>query len=390
MLEAFKQDSEELIGPKGEIHYLDYAATTFMNQSALEKYNWFQENIGVLWGKGHNKLADASYSVFAESIKKIKEFFGINDEYSLIFGKNATEITNILAFSVADFIKSGDVILVGPYEHHSNYLPWKYLARRKDAIFLEMPIVNDVIDIDYLKTIKDRIKICSYSSVANTNGFKVSISSLNDILPARSFVFVDESQKVAHEPIELSNRITGHILSSHKMYGPKNIAGAAVKNVFLNCAKPLLLGGGMISVQKLNDQWKECEKKFYAGTFDVGLVASWAEACDYLSRVTWNRIMIQQRICREFIYSELKNKKNISIISKADSSESLISFVHKNIHSHDVEEEFFERDVIIRSGHMCAQNALKSFGEYAICRISFGLGISDEDLLAAKEVIDKL
>ena len=52
------------------------------------------------------------------------------------------------------FINAGDEILVTELEHHSNYVPWHYLRKKKGAV-IKFASVNDngEIDINEFKNI---------------------------------------------------------------------------------------------------------------------------------------------------------------------------------------------------------------------------------------------
>ena len=369
---------------KRKFYYFDSAATTFMCDMALQKYNEFQHNISVLWGKGNNILAESSKKIFDDSVKILQKHFNISDDYSLILGKNVTEIVNIIAYSIMELLNPLDIILVGPYEHHSNFLPWKYIARKTGALFIEMPIniKSGDIDINYISSISDRVKVVSYSTVSNTNAYSINIEKISNLFKNNRdiLIFTDESQKIAHSNIEISNIISGYILSSHKMYGPKNIAGAFIRNDLIEKMKPIFLGGGMIELQQFDDVWADREYKFYSGTFDVGLILAWAQACKYLESISYNNIKKIEKKYYNKIKEFLEKNNDVKIINNKYSSNSLISFVHSKIHSHDIEDWLSNENIIIRSGHMCAQNALRKIGYNSINRISFGLNIKKNDI----------
>ena len=46
--------------------------------------------------------------------------------------------------------------------------------------------------------------------------------------------------------------------------------------------------------------------------------------------------------------------------------------------------------MIIRSGNLCSQNALRKIGIYAINRISLGIGINDRDIQNLDEAMGKI
>jgi cysteine desulfurase/selenocysteine lyase len=366
-----------------KLHYFDYAATSFMCKSALEAYNRFNSETGVLFGKGFNCLSSRSRTVFENALQRIRRHFLFDGAYSMIIGKNATELINMVALSLESYIDPMDIILVGPYEHHSNHLPWKYLAKRRNAVFFELPLnAQGALNTDYLKSISGRVKVLAYSSIANTNGHCIEPDDLLDSLSQQTLVFVDESQKVAHAPLSHDMRISGHILSSHKMYGPKNIAGAFIRNDILERMEPVFLGGGMIDTQGFTDTWRKGVDKFYSGTYDVGLIDAWAEACSFIQSVGYDAIQRHEADCLERVKNTLRAISGVRITDTGKNAESLLSFKSEFHHPHDIESFLANNDVIIRTGNLCSQNSLRKAGFISLNRVSFGVATDEEDLHA--------
>ena len=373
-----------------ELHYFDYAATTFMYTGAMEKYKEFHNEIGVLFGKGNNKLSDRSRGVFEDAVKNISEHFRFNSSYDMIIGKNTTELINIVALSLEHIIKPMDIIMAGPYEHHSNYLPWKYLAKRSGAIFLEIPLDSmDRMNLDYLKTISSRVKLLAYSSVANSNGYVVEAGELLGALDRETLIFVDESQKTAHGQIVTDERIGGHILSSHKMYGPKNISGAFIRKDILERMEPVILGGGMINTQGFTDTWLNGSNKFFSGTYDVGLIAAWAEACRFVRSVGYEKIDSHEAYCYERIKKIIGSICGVKVIGSEQNAKSMLTFTSSRCHPHDIEAYLASRDIIIRSGNLCSQNSIRKLEQTAVNRISFGLAVDENDLYALERTLQE-
>lgn len=78
------------------IKYLDYAATTFMPDQVIERWVDYQQNIGVSCNRGNGILSDLAEQEYKNSKINILNFFNADDDYDLIFGKNATECLNIV------------------------------------------------------------------------------------------------------------------------------------------------------------------------------------------------------------------------------------------------------------------------------------------------------
>ena len=376
------------------IAYFDYATTTFVPDQVLERYSRYNREIGVSLSRGNTLLHKKAQNAYDEAVNNLINFFTNKSDYRLIFGKNTTELINLISCSIEEYIKPLDFIVVGPYEHHSNYLPWKRLAEKTGALFVEMPITLDgEIDYDYLNKIAPSIKLLSVSEVSNTNGYKIDINKILNNISSNAFVMVDAAQSVAHGPIDVNDKISCIFLSSHKMYGPKNISGVLVKNKFLELLKPVFLGGGMVETVGLTETWMTGENKFLAGTIDASLIVQWSAACDYLKNIGFSEISRKERYIYEKIKNKLKNMNGVTVIEQGGhAATSLISFVHEKIHAHDIQEYFSQNNIFVRSGNLCSQNSLLRYGFNAITRISFGIGITDKCLnkmLNALDCLDK-
>lgn len=363
------------------IAYFDYAATTFMPKNVIDKWVEFHNTHSVFISRGNNTLSVNAMNdlLYAESV--FRSFFDISDNYDFIYTKNVTEAINIVALSLQDYIKPLDIILVGPYEHHSNYLPWKYLCKKTGALFCEMPLDDSgKVDYTYISRYKKQIKIISVSSVSNAFGYKLDIKKICNLIDSSTLLFVDESQSCAHKSICTNNKIAVHFIPSHKMYGPKNIALCSIKKDILNLMNPVLLGGGMVESVGYNDKWLEGRMKFFAGTMDIGLIVAMAESCKYISSISFSKIEHDDELYSNRIKSIL-HTNNCEIISSENScANHIISFKHKILHAHDVCEYLSSKGVIIRCGNLCTQNSLMKIETNAINRISLGIGVSNKDI----------
>ncbi len=375
-----------------KFHYFDYAATTFMPNGVIKTWENYHNQIGVFTGKGNNHISMKAEEFLNRSEEIHRSFFDISSEYQMIYGKNTTEIINLVSKGLEENVEPLDMIIVGPYEHHSNYLPWKYLAKKASATFVELPINADGdVDYEFIKRNSSRIKIISISSVSNVFGFKVDVKKVCEFADDKTLIFVDESQNVAHSKIYRNNKISGYFLSSHKMYGPKNIAGSYLKSSVIPLINPIILGGGMVEKVGSQDDWENGRNKFFAGTLDIGLIGSWGESCNFINQIGIDIIHKKEKALSEYILNILRGNPSFNIIrDNKNCSSSIISFTCEKYHAHDIERILASRDIIIRSGNMCSQNSIRKINNNAICRISLGVGISEENLETLERTLKEI
>jgi len=372
------------------IHYFDYAATCPMPDIVIEEWFKYQTDIGVFVGKGGGILSRLAEKKFSDSETTLRNFFSAAPSDSFIYGKNVTELINIMALSLDSVIQPMDVILVSSYEHHSNYLPWKYLAKRKNALFFELPIDKDGNpDYEYISLIPGKIKIFAFSAVSNSNGIVCDIEKVLCYLPTECIIFEDDSQIVAHRKLYRNERVQCRFLPSHKMYGPKNIAGALIQKNLLERLEPVLLGGGMIDYSGFQDTWKPGAAAFLAGTYDIGLIAAWSAACRFLDDISFSCIECHEKKIEGVLRAFLDNNSGFFNLA-SEKSQSLFSVVHRKFHAHDIAHILAEDNIIVRSGHLCATGTMRKAEIHAITRISIGLGVDNFDFEALLNILEKI
>lgn len=375
------------------LRYLDYAATTFMPDSVMESWLDYQQRIAVGCYRGNGLLSDSAQEAYFRSKNQILTFFEAENTYDALFGKNATECLNLMAYGLKQRLRPGDIILMGPYEHHSNIIPWTVIAKETGACLVQFPILeNGEINYSFVNTLdQKRIKVFSISAISNVNAYMIDFEWFHQFISNRNVISIlDVSQAVGHRKLEFEKiGADAYIMSAHKMYGPKNIGAAIVKKDIIGLLEPFLYGGGMVwNSLGASPKWQEGARRFEAGTFDVGLLKAWAEACRYLENIGMGRIMDSDREIFTYAKKRLINS-GIHVVPGGEEYASLISFQVKNIHPHDIAAVASKNMFEIRTGHMCAQAALDNLGFTALCRLSWGIGSDKEDVNAFVRLIEE-
>ena len=370
----------------GNITYLDYAATTFMPDQVIMNWVDYQQNIGVSCNRGNGILSDYAQQEYINSKSNILKFFDAENEYDLLLGKNATECLNIMAYSLKEKVFQGDIILMGPYEHHSNILPWEKVAREMGACLVQLPLLeNGEINYDFYDILdKKRVKIISISMISNINAYTVDTTWIKKVKKDCNALFIlDASQMVGHCLLECKRiDADAYIMSAHKMYGPKNIAAAIVKKQLIDEMNPVLVGGGMVwNSLGETPSWQLGYRKFEVGTFDVGLVRAWSESCEYLKNIGMDVVSESDEKIWAYVRNRL-DKKLFSVVPGASDFSSMVSFVVNSVHPHDIAEVATSHNFEIRTGHMCAQGTLEQLGYKSLCRLSWGIGSDISDIEA--------
>lgn len=365
--------------------YLDYAATTFMPDAVLRHRTDFDTTIGVSINRSRGYLSKKAEEEYQKSMIRHKVFWNAH-QFEFIYTKNATESLNLLASTLGQNLTCSDIIVMSEYEHHSNLLPWKKIAQQKNATIVNLPIIPESGELDYqlLESLPiEKIKIISLSLVSNTTGYLLDIDRIKNFLKRTSAFFIlDVSQAVGHIKLNFDKvGADAYCMSAHKMYGPKNIGACAVKRDIISQLPPFLLGGGMTwNILDGSPEWQDGALKFLAGTFDIGLITAWRAACDYIDEIGFEQIEHHEKTLYRKLFSEFSKEEKITIIPAGKGEKSILSFIINDLHPHDISAILSKNKIEIRTGHMCAQQALNAMNYSSICRVSWGIGTTVDDI----------
>ncbi|MCP2325492.1 selenocysteine lyase/cysteine desulfurase [Hamadaea flava] len=150
------------------------------------------------------------------------------------------------------------VVFIGPFEHHSNELPW----RESIADVVVIPEDHDGhIDVEALERelvrYADRpLKIGSFSAASNVTGIVSDTHGISDLLHRHGALsFWDFAAAAPYVEIEMSGRCTRHplaykdaiFLSPHKFVGGPGSSGVLiVRRELLRNRVPTVPGGGTV------------------------------------------------------------------------------------------------------------------------------------------------
>ena len=150
--------------------YLDSANSSQKPRTVIDEISRFYENDFSNVGRSVHTLAVKATNKFEETRDIIQSYINAKFREEIIFTKGATEAINLVAHTYGEkFIKEGDEILITELEHHSNYVPWHYLRKKRGAI-IKFASVNEngEIDIDeFKKQISDKTKIIAFTHISN-------------------------------------------------------------------------------------------------------------------------------------------------------------------------------------------------------------------------------
>ena len=207
----------------------------------------------------------------------------------MIFTRSATESINLVAYAWGlDNLGPGDVVLVTELEHHSNFVPWQYIAKRTGADFRLLPIDDHgELQLDALDE-HDGVKVVATNLVSNSLGTVNPVTKLAAWAHERGAIMVvDAAQGAPHHRVDVQELGCDFLaFSSHKLCGPSGVGALWGRAELLEQMAPFNLGGHMIrSVKAEETTWGELPYKFEAGTMPIAEVVGFGAAMDYVSAV---------------------------------------------------------------------------------------------------------
>ena len=372
--------------------YLDTANSAQKPAAVIDALDDFYRNKYSNIGRGVYSLAGIATDAYEKTRQTIKEFVN-GTAGEIIFTKNATESLNLVASCFAKFLKEGDEILLTELEHHSNYVPWHFLRKKKVNIKF-IPINKDgELELDKVNSlITNKTKIISLIHISNVTGITSPLKKIIEIAKSKKIpVCIDGTQAVAHTNVNLNDLDCDfYAFSSHKMYGPAGVGLLYMKNQWLDKFDPFLGGGGMIeNVDTKNITYATGVNKFEAGSMPSAEVIALKEAVHFIDHLKIKNIVSHEHSLTEYALDKIKKFNDIEFVGNPSEEASLFSFNIKGIHPHDVSTVFDQDHIAVRAGHHCCQVLHKKMNLISSIRVSFGIYNTKQDVDALCDSIKK-
>ena len=372
-----------------DIVYLDSAATTQKPKYVIDKVNEFYEMLNANPHRGAYSLSMDATEAYESTREKISKFIGARYKEEIIFTKNASEALNLIAYSYGlDNLLPDDEVVLSIMEHHSNLVPWQFVAK-KTGSRLNYMYINENYELDDCEIknkITNKTKIVAITHISNVLG---TVNKVKKIIKYAhkmgAIVVVDGSQSIPHMKIDVQDlNADFFVFSGHKMFAPLGIGVMYGKREILNKMQPFLMGGDMIEyVYEQKTTFAPLPNKFEAGTQNVEGVVGLGAAIDYIKSIGYDKInKIEQELYNKAI-CELKKLDFIELYipGNKENHSSVISFNVKGVHPHDVASILDSYGVCVRSGNHCAQPLLRYMGIDSTCRMSFSIYNTEDDIL---------
>lgn len=317
------------------MNYFDHAASTFLYPEVLkELQSSLKEDFANPSAQhilGH-ELSEKISFYRQEFLKTLGAFK--ND--SFIFTSSATESNNTVIRGLS--FSDGDTILYCRADHPSVTAP----IENTGVMLKEIILNNDgVINTEkFIEALDINVKLVVLTHVNNQNGVILDTDLLAKLVKekTKAHVHIDAVQSFGKIPFKLTADIDSVSITSHKIGGPKGIAGLYLRNA--HNVKPLLLGGGQ-------------ENGFRSSTESFPLIKAFYQA---MKIATAELVLSSQKVAQ---FSDLIKKEFVRSIPSIqmpflETSPYIVSFILPGISSDIILRHLEMRDVFISSTSACS------------------------------------
>jgi cysteine desulfurase / selenocysteine lyase len=389
---------ERKVGPNGDkrLVYLDSSNTSQKPRQVIDAVTEHYERHNANLYRAVYLLAEEATAAFEAAREKLARFIGAPEPNTIVFNRGTTESTNLVAHGFGrKFLREGDEILLSVIEHHSNLVPWQFVAEATGATLRHIPLAEDgTLDLSDLESLlTDRTKLVAVTGMSNVLGTIPPIKSLAEASHAvGAAILIDGAQLVPHVPVDVVDLDVDFLtISGHKMLGPTASGGLYGKRELLERMDPFLGGGEMIMEVHLDHStFKEPPWKFEAGTMNIAQEVGLGAAVDYLADLGMDAVRQHERELTGYAIERLTEAgATVHGPRDLDVHGGAVSFWYKDIHPHDLAQVLDTEGVCIRASHHCAQPLMRVLGVPATARASFSVYNSPEDVDALIAALGK-
>ena len=323
--------------------YLDYSATTPVNEEVIETYSKVcRDYIGN--PNSLHKLGVEAKKLIDASTEQIAKILGVKTS-EIIYTSGSSEANNLAIKGVCSkYSNRGKHIITTELEHSSVIAPINYLQNQGFEVdFVELD-ENGLVDLNDLKNkLRDDTILVSICAINSEVGVKQDLKAISDVIRTnpKTIFHSDVTQLIGKDKVDLSMLDLASI-SGQKFYGMKGV-GALIKREGL-VIDPLIHGGKSTTV-------------FRSGTPATPLIVSLAKA---LRLAYENYEEKYQKVVElnKYLIDKL-SKLDVSINSNKYSLPHIVNLSIKNIKPETMQHALEEYDIYISTQTACSK------GEYS-------------------------
>lgn len=366
--------------------YLDSAASAQKPQAVIDAESRFYEHGYAAVHRGiHTLSAEATTEM--ENVRiQAAHFINAASAEEIVFVKGTTEAINLVANSWGGSqLQPGDNIIITEMEHHANIVPWQMVAQRTGAEVRFIPLTDDgELDLAQLPALIDsRTRLLAVTHVSNVLGTENPAKALVAQAKAAGVItLIDGAQAVMHHTVDVQDLDCDfYVFSGHKLYGPTGIGILYGRKALLDNMPPWEGGGAMISTVSLTEgtTYAAAPWRFEAGSPNTGAIVGLGAAIQWISELGLDVIAEREQQLMRYALDKLAAVPDMVIYGPQQRA-GVIAFNLGKHHAFDVGSFLDQYGIAIRTGHHCAMPLMHRYQVPAMCRASFVLYNSEEEV----------
>ncbi len=378
------------------LRYMDNAASAQVPNLVVERTSEYLAKEHSNVHRGVHYLSQKATGAYEAAREKVRKFINAGEAKECIFVRGCTEGINLVASGYGrKFINEGDEIVISQMEHHSNIVPWQMVAEERGATIRVIPMneAGELILDEYENLLNEKTKMVAFGHISNALG---TINPAKEMIEtAHKFgvpVCIDGAQAVPHMRVDVRDLDADfYAFSGHKMFGPTGSGIVYGKKEWLEKIDPYQGGGSMIkTVTFEKTTYAGLPEKFEAGTPAIASQIGLGAAIDYLNSIDLDAAFEYEHELLEYATERLGAIEGVRIVGTAKNKTSVVSFIVKDIHPHDIGTILDQEGIAIRAGHHCAQPVMQFYDVPATARASLAFYNTKEDIDALADSISKV
>ena len=366
--------------------YLDNGASAQRPNAVIQAVDDYERHHHANIHRGVHTLSQEATALYEAARDRLVPFLHARSRHEIIFVRGTTEAINLVAQSYArPLLQRGDEILITYLEHHANIVPWQLLCEQTGATLVVAPMdEHGEVHVEAVESLmNERTRLFACAHVSNALGTVLPVERLVAAAKARGIVtLIDGAQAVPHMPVDVQQLgCDFYAFSGHKLFGPTGIGVLYGRESILERMPPWQGGGDMIlAVTFGKTTYNALPYKFEAGTPNISGAIGLGAAVEFLDSMDIEGAHAHEHALLDYATSVLGKLDELRIIGTARHKASLVSFVVRDVHAHDLGTILDEEGIAIRTGHHCAMPVMEFFKLPATARASFAFYNTFEEI----------
>lgn len=374
-----------------DITYLDSAATSQTLYTVAEDMRDFMLSYKSNAHRSGNSMGTHVDQQYQQSKELIGKWLNLNKpEKRIVFNSGTTQGLNDAAQMIMSAMPSG-VVFIGIDSHHSLILPWTQSGNAKwKVVFIDLD-KDGRLDLDDLQA-KIKLEPMAVSKVIAVNAVSNVLGLVNDLdaikkiaLDVAAVSVIDASQIISKRQVNFSG-FDFVAWSWHKVYGPMGLGCLLIDPVWLNF-DPVRPGGGTVtSVSVDSVTWQTNAGKFESGTQNLAAISVLPRLVEWLIEHQADIEAHDISIAR--IINDHISLTQFTPVSKTDSGLLCLEPVIGTVEDYTMMLD--AKNIMIRSGKLCAEPLIKQISNHGLLRLSWGCYTTKQEIELALDSLGEI